>query len=128
MAVCAKACFVRVKPPEKIHKKRVHMTLQNQVELHKALSKKIEELEAQKKELGLSIMKQMTSKTMTLPGFIVRYCSRLSIKLSIEEARSLNAVKLEETVDKDKIKTLHASGQILNGVSKIEYIQVSTIK
>lgn len=101
------------------------MTLQNQVELHKALSKKIEELEAQKKELGLAIMKQMTSKTVTLPGFVVRHCSRLSIKLTIDEARSLNAVKLEEAVDKDKLKALHNNGHHINGISEIHYIQIS---
>jgi hypothetical protein len=32
---------------------------------------------------------------------------RLSIKLSLKKARALNATKIEETVDKDKIKVLY---------------------
>ena len=79
------------------------MRLEDQVKLHKELSKKIDELEAQKKELGLAIMQQMTSKVISLPGFVVRRYSRLSFKLTIEQARSLNATKIEETIDKDKI-------------------------
>lgn len=102
------------------------MNLQDQVRLHKELSKKIEELESLKKELSLAIMQQMTNKTLSLPGFIVRRYNRLCIKVTIEEARALNAVKLEETVDKDKIKALHNNGQPISGVSEIQYIQISS--
>jgi hypothetical protein len=101
------------------------MDLEDQIKLHKALSKKIGEMEEEKKALGLAIMQQMQSKTLRIPGFIVRCCNRLSIKLSLEEARSLNAVKLEEVVDKDKIKDLYHSGQSINGVSEIYYVQVT---
>ncbi len=101
------------------------MDLEDQIKLHKELSKKIEEMEDQKRVLGLAIMQQMQSKTLRIPGFLVRCCSRLSIKLSIEEARSLNAIKLEELIDKDKIKALYNSGQSINGVSEIQYIQIS---
>lgn len=102
------------------------MHLQDQVKLHKELSKKIDELEFQKKELGLAIMRQMTTKKLTLPGYVVRRYNRLSIKLTIDEARALNAVKLEESVDKEKIKALHDNGQRINGVNEIEYIQISS--
>lgn len=101
------------------------MDLEDQIKLHKELSKKIEEMEDQKRVLGLAIMQQMQSKTLRIPGFLVRCCSRLSIKLSIEEARSLDAIKLEELIDKDKIKALYNSGQSINGVSEIQYIQIS---
>jgi hypothetical protein len=103
------------------------MNLEEQIKLHKELSRKIEELESQKKALGSKIMQQMQSKTLRLGEFFVRCCSRISIKLSIEEARSLNAIKLEETVDKDKIKTLYRNGQPIKGVSEIQYIQISNI-
>ena len=102
------------------------MNLEEQVKLHKELSLQIEALEEQKKVLGLSIMQAMTDKTLKVPGYLVRCFNRLSIKLSLEEARSLNAVKFEETVDKDKIKALCKDGQLINGVSEIKYIQVST--
>lgn len=101
------------------------MNLFEQVKLHKEISKKIEELEAQKKELGIKIMEQMTSPVLQLPGYHVKRLNRLSIKLSIENARALNAIILEEAVDKDKIKALYKSGQQIDGVSEISYIQVS---
>lgn len=104
------------------------MDLNDQIKLHKELSKKIEEMENQRKALGLAIMQQMQSKILRLDGFIVRRCSRLSIKISIEQARSLNAIKLEESIDKDKIKTLYNNGQSIQGVNEIEYIQISSIK
>ena len=100
--------------------------LQDQVRLHKELSKKIEELESQKKDLGAAIMQQMTDKLMVLPGFVVRRCNRLTIKLTIDQARALSAIKLEETVDKEKIKALYHSGQSISGVSEIQYIQIAT--
>jgi hypothetical protein len=101
------------------------MNLQDQVRLHKELSKKIEELELQKKALGVAILQQMIAKTLSFPGLVVRRCNRLSIKLTVEEARSLNAVKWEEIVDKDKIKALYNNGHSIEGVSEIEYIQIS---
>jgi len=100
------------------------MNLQDQVKLHKELSKRIDELESQKRDLGLAIMQQMTDRTLTLPGVVVRRCNRLSIKLTIEQARALGAVKLEETVDKDKIKALYNDGQPISGVSEIQFIQI----
>lgn len=102
------------------------MNLEDQVRRHKELSKKIDELESEKKELGAVIIQQMTGKSLNLPGFVVRLYNRLSIKLTVEQARSLDAVKLEETVDKDKVKSLYKDGQAINGVSEIQYIQISS--
>ena len=102
------------------------MNLEDQIKLHKTLSLQIEEMEEQKKALGTTIMQAMNEKTLRIPGYIVRRLSRLNIKLSLEEARLLNAIKLEEMVDKDKIKALCKEGQIINGVSEIQYIQVLT--
>lgn len=102
------------------------MNLQDQVKLHKEISKKIEELESQKKELGFAIMQQMSSKTVNLPGFVVKLCKRLSIKLTIEEARALNAIRTEEVVDREKIKALYNNGHSINGVNEIQYIQISS--
>ena len=103
------------------------MDLEAKIKLHKELSKKIEEMEEQKRSLSITIMQQMESKTLRVPGFLVRCCSRINIKLSIEEARSLNAVKVEEIVDKDKIKSLYNDGQPIKGVSEVHYIQISEL-
>lgn len=100
------------------------MDLANQIKQHKELSKQIEKLEEQKKALGLSIMQQMKTKTLQVPGYLVRHCSRLSFNLTLEEARSFNAIKHEEVVDKDKLKTIYHSGRSIQGVSEIHYIQI----
>jgi hypothetical protein len=102
-----------------------NIELLQQIKLHKELSKKIEELEEQKKLLGLSIMAQMADKTLKIPGYIVRRCSRLSISVPLEKARLLQATKMQEIVDKERIKSLYNSGQPIEGVKEITYIQVS---
>ena len=100
------------------------MNLEEQIKLHRELSNKIEEMEEQKRALSALIMQQMSTKTLQVPGFLVRCFQRLSIKLSIEEARSHQAVKLEEVVDKDKIKALYQKGHQIKGVSEIRYIHI----
>ena len=104
------------------------MTLEDQIRLHKALTLQIEQLEVQRKQLGLSILQAMPNNSLQFGNFYIRRCSRLSIKLSLEEARALQATKLEETVDKDKIKTLHRSGQSIKGVYETEYISITSQK
>ena len=66
----------------------------------------------------------MTTKTLHLGPYHVTSCSRLSIKLYLDQARALNILKLQETIDKDKVKFLHKSGKIIPGVSEIHYIQI----
>lgn len=100
--------------------------IEAQVKAYKELGDAINALEEEKKEIGQAIMQQMQGKSMQIAQYTVRKISRLSIKLSIDEARSFDAIKLEETVDKDKIKTLYHNGQQIQGVSEIEYIQITS--
>lgn len=104
------------------------MNLEEQIRLHKSLSQKIEEFEEQKKQLAQSILKAMTGKSLQLGGYRVNRYSRLSIKLTLEHARTLQATKFEESIDRDKIKTLYKNGHPIEGVSELEYIQVITLK
>ncbi len=101
------------------------MEIEEELHLYKELTAQIEELEKKKKELSASIMAKMTKKTLHLPHYIVKCISRLSIKTSLEEARRMEAVKMQEVIDKDKIKALYQSGQPVQGVSELYYIQVS---
>lgn len=89
------------------------------------IMKQIDELEEKKRELSAAILKQMQAKSMRVAGYIARKYSRLSIKLTIEEARTLDAIKMQETVDKDKIKALYHLGQPVKGVFEVEYLRVS---
>ena len=104
------------------------MSLEDLARQHKEISLKIEELEAKKKALGEAILQAMTGKSMQFGSYIVRRCSRLSISSTVDQARPFQALKLEEVVDKDKLKELHISGTAIPGIKKIEYVQVTLIK
>lgn len=103
------------------------MNLQEQIKAHKELSLKIEQLEQEKKALGMAIMRQMQDKSLRVSNFIVRRFMRLSFKVSIEDARALKATKMEEIVDKDKLKALYSQNPSLKGVSEVHYIQISEL-
>lgn len=102
------------------------MKFEEQIKLHKELSQQIELLEQQKRELGLSILQHMQNKKIEVGPFVVRKCSRLTIKVTVDEARAMNATKIEEVVDKDKIKALYQRNRSIPGVTQIEYIQISS--
>jgi hypothetical protein len=104
------------------------MILEEQVRQHKEISLKIEELEAQKKILGESILQSMECKSIKLGSYLVRRCSRVSISSTIEEARQFEATKMEEVVDKDKLKDLYKQIGTIPGVKTIEYIQITENK
>lgn len=101
------------------------MTLEEQIRLHKEISLKLEELEEQKKALGLSILEAMQGKSLQMGFYLVKRYTRLSISMTLDQARLYNAVKMEEVVDKEKIKTLYKNGTPVPGVKECEYIVVS---
>lgn len=103
------------------------MNLEEQIKAHKELSRKIEELEQQKKALGISIMQQMQDRSLRVSNYLVRRFMRLSFKVSLEQARTLNATKMEESVDKDKLKILYQQNPSIEGVSEVHYIQISEL-
>ena len=103
------------------------MNLAEQIKAHKELSNKIKELEQQKKTLGIAIMQQMEGKSIHVADYVVKRFMRLSYSLSLEEARALNATKMEEILDKDKIKSLYLQNYPVKGVSEIHYIQIASL-
>jgi hypothetical protein len=103
-------------------------TLEDLVRMHKEKSFKIQELELEKKALGVLILRQMTGKKLDVSDYTVRRYGKLSIKLTLEQARLYDAVKMEEIIDRDRIKELHEKGEKIEGVSEIEYITVSSNK
>jgi hypothetical protein len=106
------------------------MTLEDKVNVYKELSRTIEELENQKKGLVQEILQLIPkeTKTVCVLDYQVKRMSRFSIKTSLESARAFGAVKVEEVVDKKKIKQLIEQGQFIPDVSEIHYIQVSSLK
>lgn len=102
------------------------MNLEEQVKRHKEISLKIEELEEEKKALGQSILQAMTDKSLQIGNYLVRRYSRISVATTLEDARHLEATKMEETVDKDLLKALYKGGQVIAGVKEFSYIVVTS--
>lgn len=104
------------------------MALEEKVAMYKELRAKIEELENQKKNLVKEILELMPKETKSIlvaDSTVKRY-SLLSIKISVENAKILDAVKIQEVVDREKIKKLYASGEQIPDVEEIHYIRVSS--
>lgn len=101
------------------------MDLEEKVRLYKEISQQITELEEQKKNLSQSILQEMQGKSLQIGSYQVKRTSRLSITTTLDQARTYNATKLEEIVDKEKIKLFHTSGNSIPGVKTIEYILVT---
>lgn len=104
------------------------MSLEEQIKNYKEISRAIEALEEQKKALGAAIFAKMAGNMCQTNEYVVRKVERLSYSVSIEDARMYQATKMEETVDKDKIKALYQSGHPIPGVKEIKYIQVTEKK
>lgn len=104
------------------------MSLEDQIKNYKEISLAIAALEEQKKALGAAILAQMTGKSYQTPDYIVRKVERLSFSVAIEDARQYQATKMEETVDKDKIKALYLAGHSIPGITEVKYVQVSEKK
>ena len=104
------------------------MSLEETLLLYRKLVSQIAELEQKKQELRRDILAQMPSKTLSTAGHTVRCYDRLSIKTPIEEARRLQATKMEEVLDKDKLKALYQMGEPISGISLIQFLHVSVDK
>ena len=104
------------------------MSLEEKVLEHHALGQKIAELEAERKALGARILGSMQNKTMQVSDLVARRYTRLSIKMSLEEAQRLDATKVEEVIDREKIKALYQLGRTPESVQEISYVVVSKIK
>jgi hypothetical protein len=102
------------------------MLIEDLVKEYKELSAQITALEEKRKAIGKKILPLMPAKKYQVDQWVVRIQSRLSIKTTIEEAKQLGLSKLEEVVDKDKIKELVALGHAIPNVSMFEYVTVSS--
>jgi hypothetical protein len=101
------------------------MNLEEKVRLYKEISQQITNLEEQKKNLSQSILQEMEGKSLQIGSYQVKRTSRLSISTTLDQARSYQATKMEEIVDKEKIKTIHSADNPIPGVKTIEYILVT---
>jgi hypothetical protein len=104
------------------------MSLEEKMTTYREICQQIRKLEQEKKVLAQDILKEMPSKKMIFADYIARSYKRLSIRISIEQARILDATKMVEQVDKDRVKEIHSSGAIIEGVKEISYLIVTSTK
>ena len=106
------------------------MTLEDKVRAYKFLRMQVEELEAKRKALVKEILELLPKEVNALPvaEFNVRRMSRFLIKTTLDDARLLDAIKIEEVVDNARLKKLFEEGHEIPGVSKYHFIQVSMLK
>jgi hypothetical protein len=98
--------------------------LETYIQAYKELAQRIAELEEQKKQFGSIILQQMKAKTMSIAGYVVRKCERLNVRTDLQKAREWNATKMEEVIDKDKLKQLYQAGHTIPGISISQFIQI----
>ncbi len=104
------------------------MELEDKVAKYKEVGMQIAELEKQKKLLVAEILQYIPKETKSIQvaGLTIKRVRRLSIRTSLGAAKLLDALKIQEVVDKEKIKLLYEQGQEIPDVSEFEYIQVSS--
>jgi len=102
--------------------------LEEKIKDYKELKEKLEELEEKRKALASELLNLMPKETKTIRvlDHLVKRMTRLSIRISLDQAREIGAVKMEEVVDKEKVKELFELGHSIPDVSEIQYLQVST--
>src|SRR5690348_1391271 len=104
------------------------MDLAEKIATYKQLIQQIEILEEEKRKISVEIIAEMPDKRFDTAEFrAIRY-QRLSVRPSLELARELDATKMEEQVDKEKIKQIFHSGVSIEGVEMRSYLTVSVKK
>lgn len=104
------------------------MSLEEKVIAYRMLADQIAALEEQRKTLGQEIFQMMTVHAIHFSQLTAKKYHRINIKTSLEDARRYQATKLEEVVDKEKIKKLLALGTSIPDISEINYIVVTRKK
>lgn len=104
------------------------MDLSEKVAAYKRLISQIETLEEEKRNIAAQIIEEMPGSKFETAEFKATRYQRLSIRLSLEKARELQATKMEELVDKEKIKKMFHSGATMEGVEMRSYLLVSAKK
>lgn len=104
--------------------------LESKVKAYKELSNQIAELDEKRKILGDEILQMLSksAKTFYIAGYRVQRFERLSIKISLEDARILGATKNEEVINKEEIKRLHQLGHAIPDVQLKESLIVYNLQ
>ncbi|HLB52870.1 MAG TPA: hypothetical protein VJK48_04105 [Chlamydiales bacterium] len=103
-------------------------SLSNQLERYNRLLQKQDALCKEKKQLTESILSSMSSEMVETSQLKAIREQKLSIRTSLEEARTFGATKMVEQVDKEKIEDLYLSGVSVPGVKLLSHLSVKSKK
>ena len=95
------------------------MSFEEKVKEHKEISLKIRKLEEERKLLSQELLMLMPKnmRVVTAGDYQVKRFSRITFKTTVEEARTFDAVRMEEGVDKDRLKHLPTMGHPIPGLT-----------
>lgn len=105
------------------------MSLEEKIVIYKELQAKIKELEEEKQKIYQEILASFPpdEKELLSDHYRVKKYSRFTIKTTLDEARPFKATKMEEIVDKDKIKQLVLSGLLVPNVTEANYFFIHNL-
>jgi hypothetical protein len=105
------------------------MSLEEKIVEYQLINAQIKELEATKQKVYKEILKELprNQKVVFSENFQISQHTRFTIKTSLEEARPFNATKVEEIVDKEKIKQLVLSGLLVPNVTEARYFFIKSL-
>lgn len=98
-------------------------SLEEKVLAYKELRAKISALEEERQKVYQEILAAFPENELIIEAenFRIKKHTRLTIRTTVEEARAFNATKVDEIVDKDKIKKLVFSGTFVPNVTEASY-------
>ncbi|HUD01029.1 MAG TPA: hypothetical protein VMR37_01765, partial [Rhabdochlamydiaceae bacterium] len=102
---------------------RNFMSLEEKILKYRQLQEHIKLLEEQKQKIYQEILQSFPKDSQEIfsDNFRLRRYFRLTIRTSLEEARTFDATKTEEFVDKEKIKKLIHQGILVPNVTEASY-------
>lgn len=103
--------------------------IEEKVAAYKEVVTQIKELEEKKQSLAAEILESFPvgEKCVRLKDCQVKRYMRLSISTPLSIAKTLGVVKLQEVLDRQKIKELYSTGQEIPNVVETHYISLSRL-
>ena len=102
--------------------------LENKLQQHRTITEQIKMLEQQKKALSQEILASWptATKKVSTAHYSVSRQKNFSIKTSLDDARLFDAVKIEEVIDRARLREIYKSGTPVPGISATEYVLVTS--
>ncbi len=97
--------------------------LEEKILRYKQIQEQVKKLEEEKQHVYKEILQSFPQEETEIfsERYRVKRYSRMTIKTTVEEARVFQATRIEEIIDKEKIKELVQSGILVPNVTEASY-------